>query len=147
MLNDIYQAIKGQLKTPSNSITGEPREGIDLNCEWFNMQYDGTMVHDSGFFVAFPDRIPFDRISKQARRTSVLIRLHHYSKAMQTHDGLSDATVEEHEDVALKAKALLDGFTPANGACKRLEFVGWQHWHKWKGWMVTFIEFEAKKEI
>lgn len=147
MLYPIFSALKEQLNNPTNDIGGNPREGLNLPGEWFNMQYEGTMVNDKGFFVAFPDELPFTAASKQMRRAPVKIRLHIYSKALQTHDGISDQQVQDHEAIATKALELLDGFTPENGACKRLTFNGWRHWHRWKGWMVTFVEFEAKIEI
>ncbi len=147
MLNGIYLAIKAQLKTPTDSMTGEEREGTALPVEWYNVQYEGTMIHENGFFVEFPEKLGFEQISKEDRRAPVKIRLHAYSKALQTQDGISDAQTLAHEAIAMQAKNLLDGFAPANGACKRLTLTGWQHWHRWKGWMVTFVEFEAKKVI
>jgi hypothetical protein len=147
MLNNIYQAIKSQLTTPTNSINGNPRTGTGKPVEWYNVQYEGTMINDDGFFVQFPELLNFQGQSKELRRAPVKIRVHCYSKALQTHDGITDDSVEAHEVLALKAKALLDGHTPTNGSCSRLSFAGWQHWHRWKGWMVTFIDFEAKKSL
>lgn len=133
MLNDIYQAVKSQLNP-----VGKP-------VEWYNVQYEGTMINENGFFVEFAEPLRFEPASKQMRRAPVKVRLHVYSKALQTHDGITDATVTEHETTAQQALALLDGFTPANNACSRLTFTAWQHWHRWKGWMVTLIDLEAKK--
>jgi len=147
MLNDIYQAIKAQLNDPTDDLDGNARTGTDKTVEWYNVQYEGVMIHDDGFFIEFLNKLDFEGVSKELRRAPVKIRLHCYSKALQTHDGITDASVEAHETLALKAKALLDGHTPANGSCSRVTFSGWQHWHRWKGWMVTFIDFEAKKSL
>lgn len=135
MLNNIYQAVKGRLNPIEKSI------------EWYNVQYEGTMINETGFFIEFPEILKFEATSKQMRRAPVKLRLHVYSKAMQTHDGITDTAVQEHEATALEALGLVDGFTPANNACSRLTFTAWQHWHRWKGWMVTLIDFEAKKEL
>ncbi|PTN08056.1 hypothetical protein C8N47_11196 [Mangrovibacterium marinum] len=142
MLYPIFTAFKDRLNTPE-----APAQGIDLPVEWYNVQYEGTMVNPQGFFVEFPEKMNFENASNQMRRSPVKIRLHYYSMVPQTQDGIADATTEEHEAIAKAAKDLLDGYTPANGSCSRLTFVGWQHWHRWKGWMVTFIEFEAKKTL
>lgn len=147
MLYPIYQVLKQHLNDPGE----EGLEGIDLPNEWFNMQYDGTMIHESGFFVEFPNELDFESVSTQMRRAPLRIRLHLYSKAMATHDGIADDTVLDHEAIAHRAKKLLDGFTPldkdGNKLCERLLFVGWRHWHRWKGWMVTYVEFESKKVL
>lgn len=135
MLNNIYQAVKNRL----NPI-GKP-------VEWYNVQYEGTMINEDGFFVEFTEPLRVDSVSKQLRRAPVKLRLHVYSKAMQTHDGITDDVIQQHEATAMQALALLDGFTPDNKACSRLTFTAWQHWHRWKGWMVTLIDFEAKKEL
>ena len=142
MLYPIFTVFKDRLNNPDTMAPG-----IDLPVEWFNMQYDGTMINQQGFFVEFPEKLNFENASNQMRRSPVKIRLHYYSMVPQTQDGIADETVQEHELIANQAKSLLDGYTPENGSCSRLTFIGWQHWHRWKGWMVTYIEFEAKKTL
>lgn len=133
MLYSIYSAIKTKLAT------------LGLPQEWYNVQYEETMINESGLFVEFPEPLKFDDLTSDARRANVLIRIHFYSKALRTHDGIADSQVQAHETVALQVKDLLDGWLPEGAALTRLKFRNWQHWHRWKGWMVTFIEFEAKK--
>jgi hypothetical protein len=135
MLYPIYSFIKTRLAS------------LNLPQEWYNVQYEETMINESGLFVEFPEPLKFDAVSKDMRRAPVKIRIHIYSKAIRTTDGIPDALVQAHEALADQVQNLLDGFTPANSSCGRLTFNGWQHWHRWKGWMVTFVEFEAKKVL
>lgn len=132
MLNNIYQAVKSRLNT-----TGKP-------VEWYNAQYDAVMLNEEGVFVEFPEKMNFAADSKQLRRAPVTVRLHVYTKALMDNDGITDAQVESHETLALSCKALMDGYTPADNSCSRLTFYAWQHWHRYNGWMVTFVEFTAK---
>lgn len=135
MLYPIYSFIKTKLAS------------LNLAQEWYNVQYEETIINESGLFVEFPEPLKFDAASKDMRRSPVKIRIHIYSKAIRTTDGIPDALVQDHESLAIQVQNLLDGFTPANNSCGRLTFNGWQHWHRWKGWMVTFVEFEAKKVL
>jgi hypothetical protein len=153
MLNDIYQEVKSALQ----AITGS------YPVEWFNMQYEGVIIHENGFFVEFPEALLFDQLTKDIRRTPIKIRVHVYSKVINTADGIADADVAAHEEIALEALDALDkqeliktttippvveGGQPTytyETLCTRLQFRGWQHWHKWKGWMVTYVDFECKK--
>lgn len=134
MLNNIYNAIKTQL----NSI--ETAE----NTQWFNMQYENKgWVFQHGFFVEFPNQLDFEQISKQAAESPLRVRIHAYSKFIQTQEGVSDSEVLAHETLALAAKTALKGFKPTN-TTTRMKFTGWRHWHRLNGWMVTYIEFDAK---
>lgn len=142
MLYPIYTAFKQRLNQAE-----APAEPINLPVEWFNAQYDGTIINPAGFFVEFPDKLAFENVAKDWRRAAAKVRLHYYSLLPQTQDGIADDTVAQHEAIALQAMKLLDGYIPANESSSRLTFTGWQHWHRWKGWMVTFIEFEAKKAL
>jgi hypothetical protein len=135
MLYDIYSAIKTQLAS------------LGLPTEWYNMQYEEVMINEQGIFIEFPEQLAFGDDSKELRRAPVRIRVHVYSKALRTQDGIGDSVAEAHEDLALGAMGLLNHFLPGDGSCSRLKFTGWQHWHRWKGWMVTFVEFEAKKTL
>lgn len=132
MLYDIYTAIKTKLAT------------LGLPQEWYNVQYEETIINNDGLFVEFPERLPFAGVSKDMRRAPVKIRMHIYSKALRTSDGIPEATVQAHEALALQLKGLLDGWTPAGTKASRLKFTDWHHWHRYKGWMVTFVEFDAK---
>jgi len=139
MLNDIYTAIKLQLNTADEDLT---LKGI----EWYNVQYESTIANTPRIFVEFPEPLKIDAISKDTRRTPVKIRLHVVTQAITGTDGvIPDTLAEAHETTAMMAKNALDAFAPGNGSCGPLKWSGWQHWHKYRGWMVTFVEFEAKK--
>lgn len=133
MLDPIYESISERLAS------------LELPVEWYNVQYEESMIHDAGFFVEFPDRIPIDELSKDAMRAPVKIRLHTYSKALRTNDGIPAETIQDHEKKAKDARDLLRNWAPEG--CKKLNWTGWQHWHRWKGWMVTFVEFETKMMV
>jgi len=141
MLNDIYKAIKQQLITADEDLT---LKGI----EWYNVQYESTIASTPRIFVEFPEPLVIDQISKDARRTPVKIRLHVVTQALTGTDGtIPDSVVDTHEEIATWAKDTIDHFTPPDGYTRQMNFTGWQHWHKYKGWMVTFVEFEAKKTL
>ena len=147
MLNPIYKAIKQQLITADEDLT---LKGI----EWYNVQYESTIASTPRIFVEFPEPLVIDQISKDARRTPVKIRLHVVTQALTGTDGtIPDSLVDTHEEIATWAKDAIDHFIPppSTGSginpCKQMNLTGWQHWHKYKGWMVTFVEFEAKKML
>ena len=140
MLYEIYAAIKTQL---NGVATNE-------NTQWFNMQYDGVMHYANGCFIEFPDALQFDDISKSTKQAPLKIRVHVYSKVISTHDGVEDTSAQAHETFAEAVKTALDKFTPeseGSALSTLMHFRGWQHWHKWKGWMVTYVDFECRKRI
>lgn len=139
MLNDIYKAIKEQLNYISESE----------DCQWFNVQYENQgWAFTQGFFVEFPNAMQFDDISKMKRRSDLKIRIHIYKKDIQTTDGVTDQAVVNHENIASQVLDQLDQYILMKGEeqlCTKLIFRGWQHYHRFNGWMVTFVEFDAKK--
>jgi len=118
--------------------------------EWYNAQYeDGSLIDEVGAFVEFPDDIDFERASKEQRDADLRIRLHVYHKLLADVDNhISDAETDEHEAVALAALNLLDGarLLGANDVAltKPLRFVKYRHWHRYRSWLVTWIEFDCK---
>jgi hypothetical protein len=141
MLNDIYTAIKAQL-------IAEDEDLILKGIEWYNVQYESTIANTPRIFVEFPEPLVIDAISKEARRTPVKMRLHVVTQVITGTDGtIPDALVTAHETIALWVKNTIEHFLPANGITTRMNLTGWQHWHKYKGWMVTFVEFEAKRTV
>lgn len=132
MLFDIYSSIKTKVAP------------LNLPQEWYNVQYEETMINNNGLFVEFPEKLLFNAVSKDMRRSPIKIRMHIYSKVVRTSDGIPDEVVQAHEALASQIQTLMDGWTPLGTKVNRLEFTGWQHWHRYKGWMVTFVEFDAK---
>lgn len=144
MLYDIYTAIKAQINTADEDST---IKGV----EWYNVQYESTIPNTPRVFVEFPDRLNFDQLSKDARRADMTVRLHVVSQAMAATDGtVPDSQAQAHETTALLVKEAVENFTPEKTGAKlttRLQLTGWQHFHKHKGWMVTFVEFGCRKML
>ncbi|RKE02320.1 hypothetical protein [Marinifilum flexuosum] len=140
MLNNIYKDIKGQLNTIS---AGE-------DCQWYNVQYEEAgWPFRVGFFIEFPDKLQFDDISKMKRRAPVRIRVHVYTQnILKNGEGIPDAEVDAHEAVASEVQDMLDQHIPqreGENLTDKLILRGWQHWHRYKGWMITMLDFECKK--
>jgi hypothetical protein len=144
MLFPIYTAVKNQLTT---SDVDAKLKGI----EWYNVQYEGVITNAPRVFIEFPDALKFDEISKDARRSPLRIRLHVVTQAIAGTDGaIPDTTAEEHEAIAKLVEGWIDTFIPQeNGSnlTSMLRLTGWQHFHKYKGWMVTFLEFTARMTL
>ncbi len=142
MLYEIYNAIKTRLNTAD---TGHVLQGI----EWYNVQYEASIATTPRVFIEFPDPLAITQLSKQTRSTPIKVRLHVVTQALPTADGvIDDATASAHEVVAEMVRTALEG-TGRDGVVLNtaLQLTGWQHWHKYKGWMVTFVEFTALKNI
>lgn len=142
MLHDIYTAVKSHLNEQDS-------EGKIKGIEWYNVQYEGSIATTPRLFVEFPEPLNFGDLGKEAeKRATVKIRLHVVTQALAGADGaIDDQVAADHEEIALWVKDQLDNLLPENGSCKTLHFSTWQHFHKYKGWMVTFVEFVAKKTV
>ncbi len=157
-----------------NPLYKSIRRGImDLavveNVDWFN-GYEAVQLHEVGCFVEFPDEINFEEISKSDTRADLRVRVHIYTKVLRDVDGyIPQAEGEAHDTLALlvrdqlrnKALAVADGDfyalnfdeddfyvfdeTPEQ-LCKRLRFAGWRHWHYYKGYMITWVDYMTKVE-
>lgn len=142
MLNSIYKQIKEKLKYVEIVNNVE-------NIQWYNAQYEQAgWPFSAGLFVEFPDALQFDDISKMKRRSSLKIRIHVYHQNLQTTEGILDSDVENHESTAFNVLSHVDNFEPwlaGQQLSTKLIFRGWQHWHRYKGWMITFVDFECKK--
>ncbi len=142
MLYDIYTAVKNRLNT---SDTESELKGI----EWYNVQYEGSIPTTPRVFIEFPEKLSFDQVSKQMRRSPMRVRAHVVSQAIAGADGaVSDTIALDHEDVVYLVLEALDKFTPEKAdiaLTSPFQLSGWQHFHKHKGWMVTFLEFDCKK--
>lgn len=142
MLYDIYSAIKTRLNAAD---TGSELKGI----EWYNVQYEGSIPTTPRVFIEFPEKMSFDQVSKQTRRTPLRVRCHVVTQALSGTDGvIADTLPLDHEDKAYLVLDALDKFTPEKAGIaltSPMQFSGWQHFHKHKGWMVTFVEFDCRK--
>jgi hypothetical protein len=141
MLTPIYTAIKAQ-------ISASDSEGSIKGIEWYNVQYDSTIANTPRVFFEVPEKIDFSQKSKGKRSAPITIRLHVVTQAITSADGSIDDTVpEEHEVTAKLVKNSIEAFKPLDGTevlTSTLHLSGWQHFHKHKGWMVTFVEFSGQ---
>lgn len=142
MLYEIYNAIKTELTKPGNGLG---LKGV----EWYNVQYESTITSTPRVFVEFPEKLVFDHISKSNRRTPLRVRLHVVTKALTSTDGtVTDTAAQQHESTATAVYEALERFQPTaegEALCSHMLLSGWQHFHRHMGWMVTFVEFDARK--
>ena len=137
MLYNTFKDIKDKLATIA---------GIKA-IQWFNAQYDGIIHTQPVIFIEFPDKLNFEKLTKTDRKAQIVIRIHLVSSAVadagncipddiiEAHENLGHLVIEKLENVPVAFQA---GFT------RELEHTGWQHYHKYKGWMITFIEFTTR---
>lgn len=114
--------------------------------QWYNAQYEGTIYVSPVAFVEFPDRIPFDPIAGTTCRADFALRIHIVSAVTASQDSsIPDNLILEHEAIAEQAMKLLQGkqVRMQTSRTTSLTPAGWQHYHKYKGWMVTFVDFKA----
>ncbi len=141
MLYDIYTAVKTQ-------ITAADEDSEIKGIEWYNVQYEGSIANTPRVFIEFPESIQFAMVSKDLRRAPLKLRLHVLTQAISGADGvIADTTAEDHEDIAYLVFQAIDKYTPLKATIaltSPLQLTAWQHFHKHKGWMVTFVEFEGK---
>lgn len=136
MLYEYYNAVK--------NLVGDT-DGLE-SVAWFNNQYDETIINDRVAYVEFPAPLTPNPVSKQMERSEVTIRLHVVSRVLQKIDGaIADSDIVSHETLCQAILSALRGqaLTTADGVAltSRLRWSGWQHHHKYLGWMVTWIEF------
>lgn len=151
MLFKFYSAIKTQLVAEVAALMG---------VEWFNNQYDGTIIKMPKCYVEFPDPQELEYDNKDNKRTIVVARMHVVSKVLTKIDNVvPDTEVQAHEAIALAVRDALSGLQPTQTVVvtpatdeepevTRTDVIGtnlkwsrWQHFHKFEGFMVTTIDF------
>lgn len=137
MLKEIYTAVKTKILASGTSA---------LDVQWFNMQYDATISTDNILLIEFPDPLQFPQTDNQQKRSDVRIRVHVVHRVISIQDGsIPDEQVTAHETLAEAIRTALDRFRPADSSCLTLQFLQWQHWHRQRGMMITFVDFRATK--
>lgn len=114
--------------------------------QWYNAQYEGVIYVSPVAFVEFPEHIPLDQVAGLVSRADFALRLHIVSACTAAQDGsIADNIIQEHEAIAAQVMDILQGKQVRMRASTstRLMPSGWQHYHKYKGWMVTFVDFKA----
>jgi hypothetical protein len=136
MLYQYYKPIKTAL---------EQVRGIN-SVEWYNNQYDGTILNDKVVWIEFPEPVAPVEVSKEMLRADIRIRLHVVSRVLQRVDSaIPDSEIIAHETMTAHVLEALRATQLTNDNCdnitSKLRWVNWQHYHKYEGWMVTWIEF------
>jgi len=114
--------------------------------QWYNAQYDGVIYTTPVVFIEFPSRIPLEQIAGKSFRANFAVRIHIVSASQALQDNsIPDETISGHEAIAGKVLEVLQGEQLPMGAGCSTSLVpcGWQHYHAYRGFMVTFVEFEA----
>ena len=113
--------------------------------QWYNAQYEGTIYVSPVVFVEFPERIPLEQVAGTANRADFALRIHIASTVTAQQDSsIPDNLIRDHEAIAEQVYDCLMGkqITMKNDRTTSLIPTGWQHYHKYKGWMVTFVDFK-----
>jgi hypothetical protein len=151
-----------------NSIATRLSSGVSAleGVEWFNDQYNGTILKAPMAFVEFPEPIPVEEVSKDLTRSEMTVRIHVVSKVLTKVDNtVPDQAVIDHEDVVVAVRDQLRGYTltetiltvipedppePESILSETLDIsnkLNWrrvQHFHKFQGWMVTTLDYVFK---
>lgn len=115
--------------------------------QWFNAQYDGIIHTSPVIFVEFPQKLPFDQFTKLSDRVLLTIRIHIVSAVVPGADNsIPDELIAQHEAIAQAAHQRLNGvfLNFRDVMTEPLKFGSYEHYHKYKGWMITFLEFSTK---
>jgi hypothetical protein len=156
MLYEYYKAIKTLIEDAAGStrFQGQPsRVNNRLNSvDWFNNQYEGIILNDRVAFVEFPQPLLPTAISKDAERAQLVIRIHLLTRALQkTDSSIPDQEIVNHETLAQSVLTALRGSQLSDESGQlltgKLQWTSWQHWHKYEGWMVTWIELTCKTAV
>ena len=136
MLYETFDSVRGLLKAIPQLKT----------IQWYNAQYDGVIYVSPVAFVEFPERIPLDQVAGSVSRADFVLRIHIVSACTAAQDGsISDNVIQDHEAIASQVQDILQGkqIRMVGSTSTSLVPSGWQHYHKYKGWMVTFVDFKG----
>lgn len=136
----LYESFKEVRKLFANNIPEI------ITTQWFNAQYEATIYASPVCFVEFPNRIPLEQITGSNFRGDFAMRIHIVSAAQGKQDNsIDDSIIAEHEAIAERAIEVLQGkqIYMGKGNTTRLIPSGWQHYHNYRGFLVTFLEFTA----
>lgn len=134
MLYETFTSVREKLKTISELKA----------VQWYNAQYEGTIYVSPIAYVEFPERIPLDQIAGTACKANAALRIHIASAVVSGQDSsISDDIIQEHEAIAEQVLDTLNGKQLRMRQSKTTSLVpsGWQHYHKYKGFLITFVDF------
>lgn len=118
--------------------------------QWFNANYDGIIHTSPVIFVEFPEKLPFNQFTKLSDRVLLTLRIHIASAVVPGADNsIPDVLIAQHEAIAWAAVQRLKGAFIQFGdvMTEPLKFDSYEHYHKYKGWMITFLEFSTKVSV
>ena len=114
--------------------------------QWYNAQYEGTIYVSPVAFVEFPERIPLGQIAGTASRADATLRIHIASAVAAGQDSsIPDTIIQDHEAIAEKVLDTLNGQQIRMRQSRTTSLVpcGWQHYHKYRGFLITFVDFRT----
>ena len=131
MYYEIYNALKGKIT---------PIEGIE-GVEWFRNQYETASAADGHVYIEGVSLTPSTE-SKQAQRTTLILRLHIVTVA----DGQPDTQLQTNDHLAACVLEAIEGIELPFGESlmRPLELAGWSCLPKVADYLVTVIELRAR---
>jgi len=137
MLYEIFKDLQGKL---SDIV------GVKL-VDWFNNQYDGTILQSPVIYIEFPEALTLSQQSQLYQTSDTVVRIHVVSKILSGVDGrIYDDALTGHEFICTAVYERLHGQSDSNetnGRYSHLCRTKYQHWHHNKGWMLTTQDFET----
>lgn len=136
MLYESFKALSGHIGTITEVQA----------VQWYNAQYEGVIYTTPVVFVEFAGRMPLEQVAGLDFKANFAVRIHIVSASQALQDNsISDETISDHETIAEKVLGILQGKQLPMGTGRSTSLVpcGWQHYHAYRGFMVTFVEFEA----
>lgn len=114
--------------------------------QWYNAQYEGTIYVSPVAFVEFPERIPMDQVAGTTFKADAALRIHIASAVAAGQDStIPDNIIQAHEAIAEKTLAILNGQQVCMRDSRTTSLIpcGWQHYHKYRGFLITFVDFKT----
>ncbi len=132
----------------SNAIETQLAAETSQRAEMYNAQYDGTIIPQQILFVEFIDPGEAQQISKSDETERIRVRIHSVTKVLadasgkiMVQDKLTNDTLSAGVKTALKNFRPMKDGTPLTTP---LKYKGRKPWQRYKGYLVMFVEFEAK---
>lgn len=114
--------------------------------QWYNAQYEGTIYVSPIAFVEFPERIPLEQVAGTISKADASLRIHIASAIAAGQDSsIPDNVIQAHEAIAERTLAILNGQQVRMKQSRTTSLIpcGWQHYHKYKGFLITFVDFRT----
>ena len=137
----MYYNLFDDLQTRLEAATGLP-------VQWFNVQYEGSIINEKVLFVEFVKSEDNEQLTKQERKEALRIRVHVVTKLLSKTDGsIVEASIQANDLIASTVKASLTRYVVKNGESiltKPLYHANTEPWQRHKGWFIQFIDFTSR---